>query len=160
MSSKDVKSANSKSDITLKVTTAVFDGYLSVMHEQSTSSSLKASGYVYLLLVGIISIVLTLVIATTCYLVYKYCCKKKVCRKRRTIAKKTDKSYTFWRIRKWDTFRSIRKSRAECNSSSTYLWLFKKWQPLQENNVVKTFGFYFWTIFLDSKLISIRTINI
>ena len=88
--SKDVKSANSKSDIKLKVTTTMFDGYLSVMDEQSTSSSLKASGYLYLLLVGIISIVLTLVIATTCYLVYKYCCKKKVCRKRRTFPRNPD----------------------------------------------------------------------
>ena len=88
--SKDVKTANSKSDITLKVTTAVFDGYLSVMHEQSTSSSLKASGYLYFLLVGIIAIVLTLVIVATCYILYKYCCKKKACRKRKTVAKKTD----------------------------------------------------------------------
>ena len=86
--SKDVKTANSKSDITLKVTTAVFDGYLSVMHKQSTSSSLKASGYLYFLLLGIISIVLTLVIAATCYILYKYCCKKKVCRKWKTVPKK------------------------------------------------------------------------
>ena len=91
--SVDVKSANSKSDITLKVTTAVFYEYLSVMHEQSTSSSLKGSGYLYLLLVGIIWIVLTLIIATTCYLVYKCSWKKKVCRKGKTFPKKTDNDW-------------------------------------------------------------------
>ena len=91
-STKDFKSSSSKSDVTLTLKTAVFDGYLSVAHQQTSSSSLNVPRHIYLLLVGIVSVLITIFAVVVSYLIYKYCCKKKVCRRKKTTPNNPDVS--------------------------------------------------------------------